>query len=627
MATTNSRQPRRNNVRELENAFHNLSDKPRSKGSSGVVPYLIIAFCLITIVAVVAVIMGLTPNNTDPSANNSTQQQDEKALIPGKISVAGVDLEGMTIGKAKESLQKVFSQKYANKDFSFTVDSQAIAIPYSVSGVSLDFNRLSKALLSHKPEEAKKELNLKDYILVDRAAIAKTITDLLPNFDLTQVPSSYEVKGTAPNSYTAIDSNASLTLKLTKGRPGRALDADVLSNQIIQCILNEKWELSYDISVSDPKEIDFAGIYAEHCTAPKDAVYGNKFKVIPGTYGYGFQVEDVKKTYDAMAFGETKEIPFTWIEPENTTEELSSALFRDVLGTYETHANSGYNRNVNLKLAAKAINGIILYPGDTFSYNGALGERTKDKGYLPGVSYINGMSVEDIGGGICQVTSTLYYCTILADLKILERECHDYRSSYTPLSTDATVFWGGIDFRFQNNWNYPIRIDAHTDGGSVYVSLYGTDEKDYTVNFEWEQTGHTPAVREEREIPADNNPKGYKDGELIIDGYDGYTSNGYRARYDKETGELIDRVLESEDKYKVRNWVYCKIIPAEPEPSEPEAPDTSEPEEDTPPVDETPGGGEEPTPTEDEEPLPVRTLPPKESQILYPCQRKPGRMG
>lgn len=553
----NHRQTGKNDVQDLENAFHKLSDKSknkRKKGSNPYMPYITIGICILVIGILIGGILVISSLSSKGPSDND--------VIETPVSVDGLDLQNKNYKEAKDAIGELFSEKYEKKDFSVKLDDLYISIPHSVSKVTLDIDTLLGIISDHKGDN-RLSLNLTDYISINREAIKKLINDLLPTLNLSLVPTKYEIIGDAPEKYDVIDESISMTLKVTKGIPGKTVDVETMTKQVVDCILQENWSLQFASTLSDPEDLDWETIRTTETVLPVEATFEEKtFNVLGGTYGYSFDTEEVTKALKQAEFGQTVEVAFQWIEPETTAQELADTLFKDELASYSTHAGSNYNRNINLKLAAEAINGTILYPGDVFSYNGTLGERTPEKGYMPGASYVGGLTVLDYGGGICQVTSTLYYCTILADMEIVERECHGYASSYTPLSTDATVFWGGIDFKFKNNWNYPVRIDAYAEYGNVYVSLYGTDEKDYYVKFENEWLDTYPYETVYQEMPADNE-KGYKDGDIIIDPYTGYKSRGYRARYDKETGELIEKVLESTDVYSSRNKVICKIITEE----------------------------------------------------------------
>ena len=246
-------------------------------------------------------------------------------------------------------------------------------------------------------------------------------------------------------------------------------------------------------------------------------------------------------------------------------------------------------------------------PGETFDYNQVLGKRTVEAGYKAAGAYANGETVSEIGGGICQVSSTLYYCTLVADLEIVTREAHSYVSNYMPYGMDATVSWNGPDFRFRNNTDYPIRIEAEVSDGYVKVRLVGTDTKDYYVEMEYELVGWDAYETVFEEYPPDNE-KGYKDGDVITTPYTGCTVRTYRCRYDKETKELISRDLEARSQYKRRDEVIAKIVETPTEDDKPT--EDNKPTEDTQPPQETttPPTEESTTPPTEES-----TSPPTES--------------
>mgnify|MGYP002965780472 CR=1 FL=1 len=141
--------------------------------------------------------------------------------------------------------------------------------------------------------------------------------------------------------------------------------------------------------------------------------------------------------------------------PAVTAEELEQVLFRDVLGEAKTHVSGSAGRIGNVKLSAQIINGLVLNSGETFSYNGSVGKRTADRGFKPAPAYVKGETVDEIGGGICQTSSTIYYAVLHTNLKIVERRAHRFNTGYVPEGMDATVYYGQTDFRFENSTDYP----------------------------------------------------------------------------------------------------------------------------------------------------------------------------
>lgn len=585
----NNQRKGKKEIEELENEFNKLSNNnTHSKGAkyaaagSRTTTVLIICICILAVAAIIGGILIFTLNGGNKFNSD--------------LTILGVQVQGMSKDEAADAISAEFNKLYANP-ITVSIDDTDIQIAPGISNVTLDAEGAIQAAI--KAGKNADSFDLAPYITFETASVRQLLEDASPAFTSTLTQTQAEVVGTAPADLLKIDENANLTLKVTKGTPGKKLDFDILLDSIRQAYSNGEHTVTYEIPVSEPDPVDLTALRAEYCSEPVEGEFEEKtFKVLGGTYGYAFDIDAVNTALSSALPGSIVEIPFTWTKPEKSAEDLNSLLFRDKLSTYTTRAGSQGNRDVNIELASAAVNGTILYPGDVFSYNGIVGERTPEKGYKPGATYIGGQTVMTYGGGICQVSTTLYYCTIVADLEVVERECHAYPSSYTPLSTDATVFWGGIDYKFRNNTDYPIRIDAYSDNGDVTVTFYGTDTKDYYIEFDSVHLATYPYEVVYEEMPADNE-KGYKDGDVITSPYTGYKSEGWAIKYSKETGKEIERIKVSTDVYSTRDKVVVKIVgneeenPTEPEPTDPE-PSEPTPSEPT-PTDPTPS---EPTPSE-----------------------------
>ncbi|MBQ8909791.1 MAG: VanW family protein [Oscillospiraceae bacterium] len=432
--------PRRNSkdIEELESAFNKLSDNDKSRSSGAkyassdnrITTVLIICICILSVAVIIGGILIFTLNGGNK--------------VDSDFTILGVNVKGMSRGEAVDAISGEFSKLYAGNSITVSIDGTDIQITPDISNVSLDAQEAVKAAI--KEDKNATSFDLTPYITFEKASVRQLLEDAAPAFTSTLTQSQAEVVGTAPVDLLSIDENASLTLKITKGTPGKKLDMNILLDRICNAYSTGKSTVTYEIPVSEPDPVDLAALRAEYCSEPVEGEFEEKtFKILGGTYGYAFDDEAVNTAVGKAEPGDIIEIPFSWTKPEKSAEDLNGLLFRDKLSTYTTKAGSQGNRDTNIELASAAINGYILYPGDVFSYNGVVGERTPEKGYKPGATYVNGETVMTYGGGICQVSTTLYYCTVVADLEVVERECHLYASSYTPLSTDATVYWGGID--------------------------------------------------------------------------------------------------------------------------------------------------------------------------------------
>ncbi len=216
-------------------------------------------------------------------------------------------------------------------------------------------------------------------------------------------------------------------LVLRKGWGQLKLDEEGLTEAIIAALQAGVHEISYDRLAAELTEPDFDAIHAELLKEPKDASFTDdgKFDVIDEVVGCRFDVANAKVLWEAAAPAEEVDIPMSVTWPAVTGQQLRDSLFHDLLGTCTTNYwNSTDNRINNVKLASSKIDGTILYPGDVFSYNEVVGQRTQEAGFLPAPAYVDGDVKDEIGGGACQVSSTLYCATIVAFLETVERTNH-----------------------------------------------------------------------------------------------------------------------------------------------------------------------------------------------------------
>ncbi len=543
-----------------------------------------------------------------------TRLQDD-GLILNNVTVAGVNLGGMTQEQAEQVLRAATKDTYTRQDMVIQLPGATITLAPAQTGAKLDVAAAAKAAYDYgrtgtraEREAAKAQsmtgpyhIALLSYMELDADYILQEIEEYCAGFNSVFSESSYDFQGTQPAlTGDEFDADAPCqTLLLNPGSPGQNLDVTALYNRVLDAYSFNTFLVEVDSSILGdmPAPLDLDAIYEQHCSEPVDARFDSDTKaVVPEVYGYTFDLEYAKELLAAAEPGTVVRVPMEYVEPELKAADF----FADVLSSYETKHTNSENRNNNLRLACASINGYILMPGETFDYNQVLGQRTVEAGYKAAGAYANGETVSEIGGGICQVSSTLYYCTLLADLEIVTREAHSYVSNYMPYGMDATVSWNGPDFRFRNNTNYPIRIEAEVSDGYVRVKLIGTDDKDYYVEMEYEIVGWESYETVYEEYAPDNE-KGYTDGQVITTPYTGCTVKTYRCRYDKETQELISRDFEARSKYKRRDEVIAKIVTT---PTE----DPTKPTEDTKPTEKP---TEDTTPTE--KPTESTTTPTQES--------------
>ncbi len=502
----------------------------------------------------------------------------------GKIQVnahvAGVDVSGMLSQQAVIAVTNAVGKSYEETTLVFTAGDQTVNIPPSLSGVQLDIPAAVQAACALT--EDVDHLDLTPYLTVNTEAVMEALEAILQANQTTLQQSSYEITGTLD----AATGQCDMQLMVTKGQAGINSDLSLLYEAVMAAYSENRFAVNYILEQVEPQELDFEAILQEHAVAPKDAEMDMETFAVSGhSFGCTFDVSAAQKLLAEADYNEQFTVDFTSVEPENTKEEVESILYRDELGSYTARSSSRPNtRDVNLRLSCEKINGKILLPGETFDYNKALGKRTAAAGWQKADGYDGGETVSVYGGGICQASSSLYYCTLIADLEIVTRVNHSFVSSYMPMGMDATVSWGGPDFRFKNNTEYPIRIDAFAEGGNVTVKIMGTDTKDYYVKMEYAIISTTPYETVYKEMtPEEAQEEGKKDGEQLVSPYIGYKVITYKCKYHKETDALISKEEEEVSTYKKRDKVLVKIVETEPstEATSPVPPETETPVETT----------------------------------------------
>lgn len=221
----------------------------------------------------------------------------------------------------------------------------------------------------------------------------------------------------------------------------------------------------------------------------------------------------------------TFSVPYKNINPKVYTDDLGEEMFPHLLGKYQTiFSNIGDGRAINIRLATNKINGYVMNSGDVFSFNGVVGPRTYSAGFRDANVFGASGVEQGVGGGICQVSSTLYLATLYSDLKIVERRNHNYVVAYAPQGLDATVSYGTIDFKFKNNMKNPIKIKAEINGNAMIVKIYGTKEEDENIVLDTKTLSVTP--KGEKRIFDSSLPIGK---EIVTQsGYDGRRVQAYK---------------------------------------------------------------------------------------------------
>ncbi len=358
-----------------------------------------------------------------------------------------------------------------------------------------------------------------------------------------------EINSELPNKF--IESNYYIqnkNLVINKGVEGNIVDEDLFKKDLYK-VLSDCTIFDNIVQVTEikkaPNSINIDKIYDEIYKLPKNAYYEtNPFKVTPEVIGISFD----KNVALNMLEQDLEEyiIPLNYTYPEITINNLGIDIFKNSLAYYSTKYNLlDDKRSNNLELAASKVNGIVLNPGETFSYNTIVGARTINAGYQDAAIYSDGKVVDGIGGGICQISSTIYNAVVLANLEIKERHNHQFLTSYVPAGRDATVVYGSKDLKFVNTRSYPIKLEMKVENGIASCTILGIyEDTEYIIDFDVETVSSTePPVKYEydSELP-DNTERVKQKG-----------SNAMHVKVYKITklnGSIKSKELLSEDKYK-----------------------------------------------------------------------------
>lgn len=406
-------------------------------------------------------------------------------IITG-IYIKGVEVAGLTKKQAIEKVTNEFNNVLPNNltvvhgeyETQLNLDDlganlnieEAVNRAYNIGRDSNIFKNMG-TIIKNLVAVSDLELN----VTVNTEQCTSILNDISTKLPDTVVQSSYYVEGNK--------------LIITRGKSGNVVDV----TPSIENIKNKIQDLTYASSkielvtvAKDPDAIDIDKIHNEIYKEPVNAYYTtNPYVVYPHENGVDFNisVDEAKAMLNEVK--DEYEIPLKYTAPSVTTNMIGTEAFPDLLAKFSTNYNArDTDRTTNLRLAAEKINGTVLMPGETFSYNTVVGERTIAAGYKEAAMYQNGEVVDGLGGGICQISTTLYNAVLYSNLEIVERRNHQFVPSYSKAGRDATVVYGSIDFKFKNTRNYPVKILCTVSGGVAKCEIYGLKENpDYDVEI------------------------------------------------------------------------------------------------------------------------------------------------
>ncbi len=527
---------------------------------------------------------------------------DDGKILPNVI-VGGVNIGGMTQEEAAAALRLSIGQSISKKSMVVELPGATLVLSAQDTKAALDLEAVVDAAYAYGRSGSAIEKNIarataekKDFVLallpymeLDLDYIRTAVEEFCDDYSIEITQPSVLLQGVRPEyvpPVTEEDPEAPVdpedpeapaepeepeipvmpedvehqVMTITMGTPQFLLDSKDLYDAILDAYSLFQFTLSYEAPEQiEPDVPDVAAIFQEYCILPQDAILdATSYEITPEIVGYGFDIGYVQGLVDSAEYGQQIQVTLDFLYPDIFASDFGK-MFQDVLGTFVSSSGSDYHysRNVNLSLVCKAIDGHVIKVGEKFDFDLVVGPRTTDRGYLSAPNY-TGSTTNAIGGGISQAASALHYCALLAGLQIDEHHFHRYAVPYTTMGTDAAVNYGTENLVFTNTTNAPIRIQASASGGTVTITLLGTEERDYRLEVEAEILDTYKPGTVYQSMSKDN-VLGYSDGQVLQTALTGYQVQVFLARYDLETSVILQRQPLCIATYDKRDQVVVRI--------------------------------------------------------------------
>ena len=523
-----------------ENIIQQTNNK-HSKTKKFIIFFVIPLIVLIILLAILSTIFALiNMNNTN--------------IIDG-VFIQGIDVSNLSVEDAKSKLSSIVNE-YISKEITLKYGDFSKTLVPSQFNVNFDVDSAVQTAYSIGRSGNVFENNFAILnALLNSNNIGQNMEYDSELLDALLLELNNELPGRMENSGYFVDGTS---LIIDSGKEGVNVDTEVLANRIAKAlndINNQDIVIEIPVVNVAPSPIDLDAIYNEVHKDPVDAYYTtDPYVVHPSSTGLDFDISMDEAREMLKTYQEEYTIPLKVTYPSVSTNDIGSEAFPDLLSSFRTSfTSSNSNRSTNIRLCSEKINGTVLMPGETFSFNQVVGKRTPEAGFKPATAYSGGKVVQEYGGGICQVSSTLYNAVLYANLEITERTNHGYKPSYVDPGLDATVSWGGPDFKFTNNRDYPIRIVCDTSNKILNIYIYGLKrDTDYKVvlDAQYVSTVNFKTVYQKDSSLASGQSR------VIQSGSNGCKTATYKYLYDAN-GTLVSSECISRDTYNPHNKIVA----------------------------------------------------------------------
>lgn len=457
-------------------------------------------------------------------------------------TINNIEVGKMTRQEATMALQTQFNKDLESSNLTLTIGKQEYQINLQ-DNLKFDINNEIKKIANQASNFFSRGYN---YLFNHKHTIG---VEIINDDTLSQQISNSNILtyNTATKTEYEIKDNEII---FTKGKSGKTAELQSVSKTIKTALndYNFKDKIVYhpvDHNLTKDKEIET--LHKELANRASNATLdkNNNYAIIGGQVGASFDLKKATELYNQTPEGKQFSVEAKIIQPKISKEALEQNLFKDILGSYTTNVSGTAVRKNNVRLSGEKCNNVILLPGEEFSYNNTVGKRTKENGFGEAAAYLNGETVQEVGGGICQTSSTLYNAVLLSNLEVTERTNHTYVSGYVPIGRDATVSWGGPDFKFKNDKDYPIKIVMSYSNNKITAQIYGTNLDNTHVKITSKQLSSIPYTTKYEDDPT------LLEGQTIVKqkGTNGSKAQSWRNVYDAN-GNLISSKKEAYSVYK-----------------------------------------------------------------------------
>ena len=483
----------------------------------------------------------------------------ETAIFDG-VYVNDIDIGGMSREAAQEALQNEYDGRLEGKSMRLlhgAVTHEVLlddicAVPDFDATVQAAYDIGRQGSIFQKMQDVLLMRFYPKRIVLKITYDEKNLTEVVDDF-----ASAIEEEAVA----FEIDEEKSI-VKVKTHSTGQLIDTMATREAVLTNIGNVTFMDVSPVFVSDSDISERARLLAEKIQRePRDAVAiidENGKNIAVELEQSGLKVDKAKVETALREGKEEFEVAVEVTPAEVTKKELEAILMVNLLSEFTTNYDASIiGRTQNVSKAAENINGYILAPGEVFSFNDVVGERTVETGFALGKVFVGNKVVDGIGGGICQVSSTLYNTALFADMEIVERYNHNFIVAYVPKGQDATVNYGTYDFRFKNNTEYPVKIEAEMGGGRLTVKLYGTAvNSDRTIKIENVTIETRPFG-----VVEQPNPNAAVTRRIVTQvGIMGATVDSYKIYYDAD--EEVERVFMHRSVYSPLSQIALVPAPA-----------------------------------------------------------------